>query len=130
MPVYSFSPPFFSLAPGEQVQVWNAQQPTPGNVAGAISQQLALVRLQTQNGTPFNVSGYFSGAPGTFEIDVMVSDDDNPAHYQTIANGNITTVDATNNTFHLDGILVSASFVALFLRTRTNAVNVTAWIGR
>jgi hypothetical protein len=72
----------------------------------------------------------FSGAPGAFEIDVQVSDVDVDTQYQTCANGNITTVDATNQTFHFDGSTVLATFVRLLLRSRTNAVNVTADIHR
>lgn len=130
MAPYTFSPPFLSVAPGEQVKVWNAETPSPGVGGASASQQLALLRVQTQGGTPFNVSGFFSGAPGTFELDVQVSDDDVDTHYQTISDGNITSVDTTNNTFHLDATLTSASFVRLLMRTRGNSVTVTAWIGR
>jgi hypothetical protein len=78
----------------------------------------------------FSVTGFFSGAPGSFEIDVQVSDVDADAQYQTCANGNLTTVDATNQTFHFDGSTVLATFVRLLLRSRTNGVNVTADIRR
>lgn len=130
MPPYSFSPPFFSLAPGETVRVWNAETPSPGVGGASASQELGLVRLQTQNGTPFSVNGFFSGPPGTFELDVQVSNDNVDTHYQTIAGGNITSVDTTNNTFHLDATLVDAAFVRLLMRTRGNNVTVTADIGR
>jgi hypothetical protein len=76
------------------------------------------------------VTGFFSGAPGSFEIDVQVSDVDADAQYQTCANGNITTVDATNNTFHFDGSTVLATFVRLLMRSRTNAVNLSADVRR
>lgn len=129
MPAYTFSPPFLSVAPGEQVKVWNAETPSPGVGGASASQQLALLRVQTQGGTPFGVSGFFSGAPGSFEIDVQVSEDDVDTHYQTISNGNITSVDTTNNTFYLSAV-ITASFVRLLMRTRANNVAVTAWIGR
>lgn len=130
MPNYSFSPPWYSVAPGEQVAVWLAETPTPGALGVlAASQQLALLRLQTQNGMPFNVSGFFSGDPGTFEIDIQVSDDDVDAHYVTIANGQISAVNATF-AFHVACTLESATFVRLLMRTRTNAVAVTAYIAR
>jgi len=101
----------------------------PGTGGGAASQRVAL---GLKDGGPggFSVTGFFSGAPGSFEIDVQVSDVDADTQYQTCANGNITTVDATNQTFHFDGSTVLATFVRLLLRSRTNAVNVTADIRR
>jgi hypothetical protein len=39
-------------------------------------------------------------------------------------------VDGTNQTFHFDGSSVLATFVRLLLRSRANAVNVTADIRR
>ncbi|HZP32679.1 MAG TPA: hypothetical protein VFB23_04875 [Candidatus Acidoferrales bacterium] len=128
MPSYSNALPPTAIWPGDSAQVWNAEQPTPGNGGGSASTQLALGTSGTPGG--FSVTGFFSGAPGAFEIDVQVSDVDADAQYQTCANGNITSVDATNNTFHFDGSTVLATFVRLLLRSRTNAVNVTADIRR
>lgn len=130
MAPYTFSPPFLSIAPGEVVKVWNAETPSPGSGGASASQQLACVRLQTQTGTPFSVSGFFSGAPGAFEIDVQGSNDDVDTHYQTLVSANITTVDATNQTFNYQGVLIDTLFVRLLMRSRTNSVSVTAWIGR
>jgi hypothetical protein len=130
MAPYTFTPPFLSIAPGEVVKVWNAETPSPGVGGASASQQLALLRLQTQSGTPFNVSGYFSGAPGTFEIDVQVSNDDVDTHYQTVSGGIINSVDSTNQTFNLQGVQLDTPFVRLLMRTRTNSVTVTAFIGR
>lgn len=78
----------------------------------------------------FSITGKFSGAPGAFEIDVQVADVDADTNYQTCANGNITSVDATNNTFHFDGPTVTATFMRLLMRTRTNSVSVTSTISR
>lgn len=130
MAPYTFSPPFLSLAPGEVVKVWAAETPSPGAGGASASQQLALLRVQTQSGTPFSVSGFFASAPGAFEIDVQVSNDDVDTHYQTVANGQITTVDSTNQTFNLQGVQIDTLFVRLLMRSRTNSVAVTAWIGR
>ena len=125
MPAYSASTIPFTISPGDSVQVWNAEQPVAGNGGASASSQVALVFRGT--GSPgFGVTGFFAGAPGVFEIDVQVSDVDADAQYQTCANGNITSVDATNNSFHFDGSLVVAKFVRLLMRSRTNAVNVTA----
>lgn len=70
----------------------------------------------------FAVDGRFSAAPGVFEVDVQVADTDADANYQTISNGNVTTMDATNFTFHFDCTFVRARFARVLLRTRTNAV--------
>ena len=114
-----------AVQPGQSVKVWSAETP---NLLSA-SQQVAP---GNQDGRPlgFSVDGFFSGAPGTFEVDVQASADDVDAHYQTVANGNITTVDATNQTFHFDGTTVLARFVRLMMRARANAVTVTASISQ
>lgn len=129
MPAYSNALPPSAIWPGDIAQVWNAEQPAPGSGGASASQRLAL---GTKEGGPagFSVTGFFSGAPGAFEIDVQVSDVDVDSQYQSVANGNVTTVDATNNTFHFDGATALATFVRLLLRSRTNAVNITADIRR
>lgn len=114
------------LSPGTVVQVWNAETPTPGNGTTAASQQVLLFCSANGSSCPFGVDGKFSGAPGVFEVDVQVASTDSDTNYQTVSNGNITTVDATNNTFHFDGTLVAAKFGRLLLRSRTNSVTVTA----
>jgi len=129
MPAYSNTTPPSAIWPGDSAQVWNAEQPTPGNGGSSASQRLAI---GTEKGNPggFSVSGFFSAAPGTFEIDVQVSDVDSDTQYQTCANGNITSVDSTNNTFHFDGSTVLSTFIRLLMRSRTNSVNITADVRR
>ena len=129
MPSYSNALPPSAIWPGDFAQVWNAEQPAPGSGGASASQRVALGMKEGGPGG-FSVTGFFSGAPGSFEIDVQVSDVDADAQYQTCANGNLTTVDATNQTLHFDGSTVLATFVRLLLRSRTNGVNVTADIRR
>lgn len=126
-PVYNAAPPP-NCAPGQTITVWAAEQPTPGAGGNSASQQVALQSGPTHAGSPFSIDGKFSGAPGAFEVDVQVAASDSDTNYQTISNGNVTTVDATNQTFHLDAVLVNAKFARLLMRTRTNAVNITATI--
>jgi hypothetical protein len=76
----------------------------------------------------FAVDGKFSAAPGAFEVDVQVADIDADANYQTASGMNITTVDATNNTFHADCTLVTAKFARVRLLSRTNAVGLVSTI--
>jgi hypothetical protein len=129
MPAYSNTLPPTAIWPGDFAQVWSAEQPAPGNGGASASQRLAL---GSKEGGPggFSATGFFSGAPGAFEIDVQVSDVDADAQFQTCANGNITSVDATNQTFHFDGSTVLTTFVRLLMRSRTNAVNITADVRR
>lgn len=129
MPAYSNALPPTAIWPGDFAQVWSAEQPVPGTGGAAAS---ARVALGVKEGGPggFSVTGFFSGAPGAFEVDVQVSDVDVDAQYQTCLNGNISVVDATNQTFHYDGSTVLATFVRLLMRSRTNAVNVTADVRR
>ena len=118
-----------SLLPGQSYKVWNAEAPTPGNSGAAASQEIAISRSPIGNQQAMAFDGFFSGAPGAFEIDVQVAPNDVEAQYQTIANGNITTVDAVNNSFHMDLAVVSG-FVRALLRSRANAVNVTGAFSR
>jgi hypothetical protein len=124
-PVYNNSTPIF-LGVGQSATVWNAETPIPGTGNNSASQQVGLTALSSRAGTPFSVDGKFSGAPGTFEVDVQVANTDSDANYQTCSNCNITTVDSTNNTFHLDAVLVNARFARLLMRSRGNSVNITA----
>src|SRR5580704_19134188 len=123
MPAYTNTTPPSAIWPGDSAQVWNADQPAAGSGGASASSRLAL---GMQRGSPggFSVTGFFSGAPGAFEIDVQVSDVDADAQFQTCANGNITSVDATNQTFHFDGSTVLDTFVRLLMRSRANAVNI------
>jgi hypothetical protein len=128
MPVYNATTPAPPANMGQPITVWNQETPTPGNGTTAASQQLTLVSTNGKAGTPFSADGKFSGAPGAFEVDVQVAEQDSDTNYQTVSNGNIATVDATNNTFHFDGTLVNARFVRLLMRSRTNSVTITATI--
>ncbi len=126
-PVYNALSPQ-SLNSGDVVTVWNAETPAAGSGGASASQQVALVIKSSRAGSPFSVDGIFSGAPGAFEIDVQVAAKDLDANYQTCSNCNITTVDATNQTFHLDAVQVNAKFVRLLLRSRANTVSITATV--
>ena len=124
-PAYNAGPAI-DLASNTPATVWNAETPTPGSGTTAASQQVQLSTASNAGFTPFNVDGKFSGAPGAFEVDVQVAVKDADTNYQTVASGNITTVDATNNTFHFDGTLVKARYARLLMRSRTNSVSITA----
>lgn len=113
---------------GQFYTVWNAETPTPGTGTTAASQQVALQVQAGKNGTPFSVDGKFSGAPGSFELDVQVAASDVDTNYQTCSNCAITTVDSTNSTFHLDATNTTERFVRLLMRARGNSVTITATV--
>lgn len=130
MPAYTAAHSYIlSILPGDAVQVFNAEQPAPGT-GGASASQAVSIPLTPGKSTDLGVDGFFSAAPGAFEIDVQVALNDVDAQYQTIANGTINAVDATHFTFHFDAANVTARFIRLLVRTRTNGVNVTASIRR
>lgn len=126
-PVYNANPAQ-TVNSGDIATVWSAETPTPGNGTTAASQQVALIIKGSRAGSPFSVDLKFSGAPGTSEVDVQVAATDSDTNYQTCSNCNITTFDSTNNTAHLDAVLVNAKFVRLLMRTRGNSVSITATI--
>ena len=129
-PVYNANPPT-AVNPGDVFTLWSAETPTPGNGTTAASQQVGLSLPSAQGKSPgFAIDGKFSGAPGAFEIDVQVAATDADTNYQTCvaATCQVTTVDATNNTFHVDGTLIKARYVRLLMRSRTNSVTITATI--
>ncbi len=131
MPPYlATPPPPYSIGPGESVLVWNAEDPVAGAGGASASQQVALVRVPGENGTSFSVDGFFSVAPGAFEIDVQAAAVDVDSQYQTVAGGNITTVDSVNQTFHFAGNAENARFVRLLKRSLTNDGKITATIKR
>jgi hypothetical protein len=131
-PVYNASTPS-AIAKGVVFTLFNAETPTPGNGTTAASQQVSFASTIAKTGNPFSIDGKFSGLPGAtnttgFEVDVQVAAVDVDANYQTINNGNITTVDATNFTFHIDCPQVVGRFMRLLVRTRTNSVTLTATV--
>jgi hypothetical protein len=101
------------------------ETPTPAQAG----QAFALAGPQSLNSSfGFAVDGKFSAAPGAFEVDVQIAEVDADANYQTASGMNITTVDATNNTFHADCTLVTARFARVRLLSRTNAVGLVSTI--
>ena len=80
--------------------------PTPG-----------LIEQQT-----VSISGFFSADPGVFEIDIETADIDADGNYVA----ETTTITAVNasNAFHVL-YTVKARFLRAFVKTLTNAVNLT-----
>lgn len=95
---------------------------------GTLSKAYILERINRSYypwGLSFEVS--FSGAPGAFEIDLMAANSDigNPAPGNYIQIGTITTVNSSNVGRWDMPSNVWPKYVAAYITTLTNAVNVT-----
>lgn len=124
-----------SLQPGQTIVVFNAEQPAAGSTSASASVPVSIAG--SKNGAPVGlaVDLSFSAAPGAFEVDVLVADVVLVAGaisftgFTLLNGGAITAVDANNNA-HLELPNVTARFICLLIKTRTNAVNLTARITR
>jgi hypothetical protein len=120
MPLYNTAPVMPVLDHGEPIVVWAGEVVAPGS----LSQQVAL---QEPNGFPdfCAVEIQFAANPGAFEIDLMSATTDQAPFYcqrSTCAVDNVTFV----GRIEVTGIV--ARFLALYLKTLTNPVAVTASI--
>lgn len=122
MPAYSNVNAVTALSSGTPVKVWDAEIPAPVSA----SQQVSIPPSKVNSQRGISASGKFSDAPGAFEIDIQVAAVDSDAYYQTISNGNITTVDAINQTFIME-FLTSQPFARMLMRSRTNPVSIVAY---
>ena len=117
-----------ALYPGDKGIVFNAEQPAAPPQA---SISVALGERPGGGVKTLSVEGFWSGAPGNFEVDLQTSDTDADGSYQAEGAG-ITQasagVNTTANTFRAEFANVSANFARLVLKTRANAVNLTAGI--
>ncbi len=76
----------------------------------------------------FAVEVSFSGAPGTFEVDVQGAETDKASNYVQLGTG-LTAVNA-NNVARFEGNAFYPKFVRVLVKTLTNAVNTTAILTR
>lgn len=124
MPVWMSSIPALVSCPGDlSVLLFNKESITAGNP----SQAAALLNAQGAIGevVGFGFDLLFDGAPGTFEVDVEVSQD-NTNWY---ALDKITAVNS-NSYWHSDYSGVYVKFVRANVITLTNSVKTTARITR
>lgn len=118
------------LRENQQAFLWNDES-VPAGVATSLSKAFQLERVRSvYYPWGFSVEVAFSGAPGTFAVNIMVSDTDNANNYINI--GNISEVNATN-VGRFDAIGTNAvypKYVAVYMSSLTNDVNVTAQLTR
>lgn len=120
MPLYSNIGAVTSIAPGDQVAVFNAD----AAISGQASQQLALQKPYMAGLVYIGVELLFSATPGTFELDIQEADTDTDAAYVTI--GSISAVSAGQ--YARGDYQVTGRFCRAFLKTLTNVVNTTVRI--
>lgn len=119
------------LHTNQQAKLWD-NEVVPASAAGtqSLSKAVQLERI-SRSYYPWGASAevVFSGAPGTFEVDIMGANDDNPNNYNKL--GTITAVNS-NNVGRWDmGDQLWPKFVALYMKTLGNAgVAVTGTVTR
>jgi len=128
MPAYAGINQAQLLRENRQVFAWQNETVPASAANGSLSQAFQLERVRSA-AYPwgFSVEIAFSGTPGTFEVDVMVADTDNPNNY--IQWTNITQVNSTN-VGRVDVFNCFAKYVALYMKTLPNSVTVTGQITR
>jgi hypothetical protein len=108
--------------------LWDNEVVPVDTYPGSLSRAFYLQRINQSSypwGASFEVT--FSGGPGTFEIDILGANTDNPQNYIQI--GTIVSVSS-----YVPGFYVArwdmpsnvwVKYVAAYMKTLTNAVNVT-----
>lgn len=128
MPGYSGIGQATLLRENRQVFLWQKETVPASAAQGSLSVAFQLERVRSVSYPwGFSIEVAFSGNPGVFEVDVMVSDTDNPNNF--IQWTNITQVNATN-VGRADVLNSWAKYVAVYLKTLTNNVLVTAQLTR
>jgi hypothetical protein len=112
----------------EQKFLWQNETVPAGAANGSLSEAWQIERARSVHYPwGFSVEVSFSGNPGAFEVDVMVADTDNPNNF--IQWTNITQANPTN-VGRADVLNSWAKYVAVYLKTLTNSVTVTAQLTR
>ena len=121
MPTYANTFPPYSIAPGDQAQVWT---PADGNLAsGAKTQRIALTAGGAATRGRLSLRVSFSAAPGVISLQLQTSDTDVDTDYNN-EGAAITAVNATN-VARQEYANVAAKFARLLATTVTNAVTAT-----
>lgn len=128
MPAYQTSTPpaIVAMYPGDQEYLFNAE--STATITTSIQKYLAP-DVGTSN-VECMIEGFFSGAPGTFELDIQFASTDGNQYYETPTGyGQITAVDA-NNHFAFKYSPAYGPFVRAYMKTVGNTVNLTVKVTR
>lgn len=99
-------------------------------VAGQSSMAVALGMVYENDPGSLSVEIVFSGAPGTFEVDLQTADDDADAFYTIEGSGISALTNTPASVARAEFNNVSARFARVFIKTLTNAVNIAVRICR
>jgi hypothetical protein len=132
MPAYPGNGLATLLSYTKQGIFWQGETVPVAAAQGSLSVAFQLQRVDSAfYPWGFAVEVQFSGAPGTFEIDVMGAETDNgaplPGNYVKI--GMINAVNASN-VGRFETMALYPKYVALYVATLPNAVTITAKISR
>ena len=132
MPAYPGNGLAAPLAYTKQGIFWNGESVPVAAAQGSLSIAFMLQRVDSSfYPWGFAVEVQFSGAPGSFEIDVMGAETDkgdpSPGNYVKI--GTITTVNGSN-VGRFETTALYPKYVALYVATLANVVTTTAKISR
>ena len=121
MPTYANTFPPFSIAPGDQAQVWTSAD---GNLtSGTKTQRIAITAGGPATRGRLSLRVSFSGAPGVISLQLQTSDTDVDTDYNN-EGAAIAAVNA-NNVARAEYANVAAKFARLLATTVTNAVTAT-----
>jgi len=133
MPGYSGNGQALLLGVNRQAFMWNNEIVTAGAYPGSLSVAFLLARLDNASypwGASFEVM--FGGNPGAFEIDIVGANTDQAQNY--IKLGTITVANSYVSGYHTGRWDMPSNmwvkYVAAYMKTLTNAVNVTLQVTR
>jgi hypothetical protein len=113
----------------ENRQIFLFQNETVAQGTASIAVQLERIRASYYPwGASFEVM--FSGAPGTFELDIQTADIDEDPHYCTINVFNSTAQLNANYVGRIELPQFWAKYVRAYLKTLTNPVTTTLLVTR
>lgn len=128
MPFYPGSGQAGLVNEGSQVSLFSNDRPGAGSPNKA-SPAFQLERLKSAfYPWGFAMEFTFSGAPGTFEIDVQGAEVDKDANYNTI--GTAVTAVNSNNVARFESTTLFPKFVRAFVKTLGNDVQISGVLTR
>lgn len=104
-----------------------AEQPAAPQASIAV----ALADVDAHANSNLSLEVFFTGAPGSFEIDLQEADSFVDGAFTFLGSNKVTAVSAVSNAGRVDLVnLITARFVRLNLVSRTNAVGLVAKVSR
>lgn len=135
MPFYPGSAKATLIYPNQQLYLFGSQAGGGERTGAGTPNKASIAALlsrgqQAQGGFPFQfaIELTFSGAPGTFEVDIQGSETDTDASYCLL--GTAITAVNSSNVARFEGVNFYPRFVRVFVKTLGNDVNTTAVITR